>query len=89
MSACLVINPITVDDFDALFNRMPVDRASDNDGTEPKLFILVGWEVGTGALWSVVWSIVAHLMVIFVSGFQWCCLKKPRISICHTTRCIC
>ena len=30
-SACLVINPITVDNFAALFNctRTPVDRASD------------------------------------------------------------
>ena len=29
-SACLVINPITVDDFAALFNCTPVDRASDS-----------------------------------------------------------
>ena len=28
-SACLVINPITVDGFAALFNCTPVDRASD------------------------------------------------------------
>ena len=28
-SACLVINPITVDGFAALFNCMPVNRASD------------------------------------------------------------
>ena len=28
-SLCLVINPITVDNFAALFNCMPVDRASD------------------------------------------------------------
>ena len=28
--ACLVINPITVDDFAALFNCTPVDRASDS-----------------------------------------------------------
>ena len=28
-SACLVINPIMVDDFAALFNCTPVDRASD------------------------------------------------------------
>ena len=28
-SACLVINPITVDGFAALFNSTPVDRASD------------------------------------------------------------
>ena len=29
-STCLVINPITVDNFAALFNCMPVDRASDS-----------------------------------------------------------
>ena len=29
-SACLVINPITVDNFYALFNCTPVDRASDS-----------------------------------------------------------
>ena len=29
-SACLVINPITVDGFAALFNCTPVDRASDS-----------------------------------------------------------
>ena len=29
-SACLVINPITVDNFAALFNCTPVDRASDS-----------------------------------------------------------
>ena len=28
--ACLVINQITVDNFDALFNYKPVDRASDS-----------------------------------------------------------
>ena len=28
-SACLVSNPITVDNFDALFNSTPVDRSSD------------------------------------------------------------
>ena len=29
-SACLVINPITVDNFDTLFNYTPVDRALDS-----------------------------------------------------------
>ena len=29
-SACLVINPITVDNFVALFNSTPVDRASES-----------------------------------------------------------
>ena len=29
-SACLLINPITVDSYAALFNCTPVDRASDS-----------------------------------------------------------
>ena len=29
-SACLVVNPITVENFPALFNCTPVDRASDS-----------------------------------------------------------
>ena len=29
-SACLVMNPIKVDGYAALFNRTPVDRASDS-----------------------------------------------------------
>ena len=29
-SACLVISPVTVDSFAALFNYTPVDRASDS-----------------------------------------------------------
>ena len=41
-SACLVINPITVDGYAALFNCTPVDRASRlHDGPDLKLFILV------------------------------------------------
>ena len=42
-SACLVINPITVDGYAALFNCTPVYRASDSM-MAPKLFILVGWD---------------------------------------------
>ena len=47
-AACLFINPITVDGYDALFNCTPVDRALDHDGPNLKLFILVGWD------WSLV-----------------------------------
>ena len=44
-SACLVINPITVDNFGALFDCTPVDRASDSM-MAPHLrhFILGGWD---------------------------------------------
>ena len=41
-SACLVFNPITVNNFASLFNCTPMSRASDNDGPDIKLFILVG-----------------------------------------------
>ena len=41
-TACLVLNPITVDNIVALFNCTPVDRASDSMKTpDIKLFILV------------------------------------------------
>ena len=43
-SACLVFNPITVNNFAFLFNCKPVGRASRlSDGPDIKLFILVGW----------------------------------------------
>ena len=35
-SACLVIYPITVDGYSALFNCTPVDRASDSMMARPK-----------------------------------------------------
>ena len=40
-SACLVFNPVTVNNFASLFNCTPVGRAS--DGPNIKLFILAGW----------------------------------------------
>ena len=44
-STCLVINPITVDGYAALFNCTPVDPASDSMmAPDLKLFILVGWD---------------------------------------------
>ena len=39
-SACLVINPITVDSFASLFNCTPVGRASLNNGPNIKLLDL-------------------------------------------------
>ena len=59
-SACLVINPITVDSFAALFDCTPVDRASDL-----MLFILVSWDRISS---SVAWSTGAQLM-IFICFF--------------------
>ena len=40
-SACLVFNPIIVDNYAAFFNCTPLGRASD---PHSKLFILVGWD---------------------------------------------
>ena len=42
-SACLIINPIMVDGFAALFNCTPVDR-NFHDGPDLKLFILACWD---------------------------------------------
>ena len=46
-SACLVFNPIMIDNYVAFFNCMAVGRASDSDDGPDikllKLFILVGW----------------------------------------------
>ena len=42
-SACLVFNPVTVNNFASLLNCTPVGRASDSIMPDIKLFILVGW----------------------------------------------
>ena len=58
-SACLVINPITVDGYDALFNCTPVDRASDSMMARPKAihFSCLGPELS-----SIAWSTGAKLI---------------------------
>ena len=70
-SACLVINPIKVDGYAALFNCTPLDRASDSMMARPKA-IHFSW-LGPELL-SVAWSTGAHLLSSFASDFQWCCL---------------
>ena len=42
-SACLVFNPITVDNYAAFFNCTPVGRASDSMMARLKAIHLVGW----------------------------------------------
>ena len=66
-SACLVFNPITVDNYAAFFNCTPVGRASDYDDPDihVKLFILVGW--GRSFL-SVAWPTGVQLVDFFCSG---------------------
>ena len=68
-SACLVFNPIMVDNYTAFFNFTPVGRTSDShdDGPDIKLFILVGW--GRYFL-SVALPTGVQLAFFFCSGFQ-------------------
>ena len=66
-SACSFFNPVMVDDYAGFFICKPVDRASDYDGPDIKLFILVG--LGRSFL-SVAWPICAQLVFFFCSGFQ-------------------
>ena len=65
-SACLVFNPIMVDNYAAFFNCTPVGRASDSMMAPTlKLFILVGW--GRSFL-SVAWPTGVQLVFFFCSG---------------------
>ena len=84
-SACLVINPITVDDNAALFNCMPVDRASDSmmAPTSSYHFSWLGPELS-----SVAWSTGAQLIFFFCFGFSVVLFDRPGISIRHATHCI-
>ena len=77
-SACLVINSITVDNFDALFNCKLVGRALNFKmiPTYSYSFLLVG----TGAFSSVAWSIGAQPM-IFCIRFPVLLFGSPGISI--------
>ena len=65
-SACLVINPITVENFIALFNCTPVDRVSDSMMARPKAihFCWLGPELS-----SVAWSTGALLMIFVCFRF--------------------
>ena len=73
MSVCLVINPITVDNFAALYLHASGLGVRLYDGLDLKLFILV---VGTGAL-----SSVADLLLLQISSSV--LFGRPGISICH------
>ena len=64
-SACLVFNPFMVDNYAAFFNCTPVGRASDYDGSDIKLYILVGW--GRSFL-SDAWPTGVQLLFFFCSG---------------------
>ena len=85
-SACLVINPITVDGFAALFNCTSMDRVSDSTMARPKA-IHFSW-FGPH-LSSVAWSTGAQLMIFFCFRLIVVLFDRPGISICHATGCIC
>ena len=85
-SACLVINPITVDNFAALLNCILVVRTSDSMMASASGYKLLLY--GTGALLSVAWSTGAQLMIFFCFRFQVVLYERPGISSCHATHCI-
>ena len=70
----LSVYPIMVDSYAAFFNCTPVGRASDSDGPDIKVFILVGW--GRSFL-SVAWPTGVQLVFFFCSGV----IRRPGISI--------
>ena len=65
-SACLVFNPIMVDNYAAFFNCTPLGRASDYDGPDLKLFILVGWAG-------------ASCLLLGPPGSNWCFSFAPEL----------
>ena len=85
-SACLVINPITVDGYAALFNCTPVDRASDSMMARPKAihFSWFGPELSFLA-----WSTGAQLIIFFCFRFSVVLFDRLGISIHHAAHCIC
>ena len=85
-SACLVINPIIVDGYAALFNCTPVDRASDSMMARAKA-IHFNW-LGPELL-SVAWSTGAQLIIFFCLRFSVVLFDRPGISIRHAAHCIC
>ena len=84
--ACLVINPVMVDNFVALFGCTPKDWASDSMMARPKTILVAGLGL---ELSSVAWSPGVHLMIIFRFIFPVVLFGRPGISNCHTTHCIC
>ena len=67
-SACLVLSPITVYNYDSFLNRTPVGRASDSimAPTSSYLFLLVG----AGAVSSIAWLTGALPVILFCFRFS-------------------
>ena len=85
-SACLVITPITVDGYAALFNCTPVDRASYSMMARPKAIHFCWFEP---ELSSVAWSTGAQLIIFFLFRFSVMLFDRPGIFIRHAAHCIC
>ena len=66
-TACLVMNPIMVDDYASLFNCTAVVRASDSMTVSHKALTS---GLGLDDL-SLAWPAVVQLVVSFNSGSQW------------------
>ena len=66
-SACLVFNPITVNNYDSLFNCTPMGRASDYDGLDLKLFICARWGWSFFVCWL---AIRVQLVILFCFRFS-------------------
>ena len=64
-TACLVVNPIIVDGYAALFNCTTAVRASLNDG----LFVKLTSGLGLDDM-SLAWPAVVQLLVFIYSGIQ-------------------
>ena len=66
-TACLVINPTSVDSYASLFNCTTAGRASDSMTARHKAFTS---GLGLDAM-SLAWPTVIQLVVSFNSGLQW------------------
>ena len=80
-SACLVINPITVDDYASLFNCTPVDRASDSMMAPAIHYSWLGPELS-----SVAWSTGSQLFIFFCFRSSVVLFDRPGISIRHAVK---
>ena len=74
-TACLVVNPITVGNFDFLFNCTPDFRLY--DGSDLKTYLLIRWK-GPGAL-ALVRPAKVYPLDLFCSGIQFYVLLRPYI----------
>ena len=76
-SACLVFNPITVNNFASLFNlHAGGSGVRLDDGSDIKLFILVG----LGRSFSVAWPTGVQWLVFFCSSVPVVLFGTPGIS---------